>query len=257
MLAVNCRRFELVNWVPTKLDVPVVVGDEPFLLDSYISKGPAPNEEILPEDAEPSATGFAANEAAMADLEAMGFPRARCEKALYKTGNTDSESAMNWLFQHMEDPDIDEPLVVDQPKGGGAEPSAEQIEMLGAMGFTANQARKALKETDGNMERAVEWVFSHPDDLGDDVDEVMAGTSLEPKEKEEPGRAETPAEFQLHSIVCHKGGSIHAGHYVAFVRKELEGEGDAWVLFNDEKVVRAVDVEEMKRFAYVYFFKRN
>ncbi|KAI5851580.1 hypothetical protein DFP73DRAFT_537716 [Morchella snyderi] len=256
VLAVNCRRFELVNWVPTKLDVPVVVGDEPFLLDSYISKGPAPNEEILPEDAEPSAPGFAANEAAMADLEAMGFPRARCEKALYKTGNTDSESAMNWLFQHMEDPDIDEPLVIDQPKGG-AEPSVEQIEMLGAMGFSANQARKALKETDGNMERAVEWVFSHPDDLGDDVDQVMAGTSLEPKEKEEPGRAETPAEFQLHSIVCHKGGSIHAGHYVAFVRKELEGEGEAWVLFNDEKVVRAVDVEEMKRFAYVYFFKRN
>jgi ubiquitin carboxyl-terminal hydrolase 5/13 len=30
----------------------------------------------------------------------------------------------------------------------------------------------------------------------------------------------------------------------------------AWVLFNDEKVVKAVDVEEMKKFAYVYFFER-
>jgi len=29
-----------------------------------------------------------------------------------------------------------------------------------------------------------------------------------------------------------------------------------WVLFNDEKVVKAVEVEEMKKFAYVYFFKR-
>ena len=46
-------------------------------------------------------------------------------------------------------------------------------------------------------------------------------------------------------------------HYVAFIRKMLEAEGEeAWVLFNDEKVVRAVDVDEMKKFAYVYFFGR-
>jgi ubiquitin carboxyl-terminal hydrolase 5/13 len=28
------------------------------------------------------------------------------------------------------------------------------------------------------------------------------------------------------------------------------------VLFNDEKVVEAFDVDEMSKFAYVYFFKR-
>jgi len=28
------------------------------------------------------------------------------------------------------------------------------------------------------------------------------------------------------------------------------------VLFNDEKVVQVVDAEEMKQFAYVYFFRR-
>lgn len=44
-------------------------------------------------------------------------------------------------------------------------------------------------------------------------------------------------------------------HYVAFVRKQL-GDKPAWVLFNDEKVVEAVDIEEMRKFAYVYFFKR-
>jgi ubiquitin carboxyl-terminal hydrolase 5/13 len=41
---------------------------------------------------------------------------------------------------------------------------------------------------------------------------------------------------------------------VAFVRKLVEGE-NAWVLFNDEKVVKAENVEEMKKFAYVYFFQ--
>jgi uncharacterized UBP type Zn finger protein len=46
-------------------------------------------------------------------------------------------------------------------------------------------------------------------------------------------------------------------HYVAFIRKSLEGrDSPTWVLFNDEKVVEAHDVEEMRKFAYVYFFKR-
>ena len=56
-------------------------------------------------------------------------------------------------------------------------------------------------------------------------------------------------------------GSITAAnqhsHYVAFIRKKLpQNSSTSWVLFNDEKVVEVVEVEEMKKFAYVYFFKR-
>lgn len=60
------------------------------------------------------------------------------------------------------------------------------------------------------------------------------------------------ANFKLSSIVCHKGSSIHAGHYVAFIHKD-----PGWVLFNDEKVALGGDVEEMKKFAYIYFFRRE
>jgi len=127
--------------------------------------------------------------------------------------------------------------------------------MLGAMGFGPPQARKALKETGGDVERAVEWLFNHPDDQGDFGDEEPATT--EPLVKEIPGSSELPANFQLQSIICHKGASIHAGHYVAFIRKAVSGEETpSWVLFNDEKVVQATDIEEMKKFAYVYFFQR-
>lgn len=48
-------------------------------------------------------------------------------------------------------------------------------------------------------------------------------------------------------------------HYVAFIRKYIGAEAgqESWVLFNDEKVVKAEgDVDEMKKFAYVYFFER-
>jgi ubiquitin carboxyl-terminal hydrolase 5/13 len=45
---------------------------------------------------------------------------------------------------------------------------------------------------------------------------------------------------------------------VAFIRKDL-GRADgklSWVLFNDEKVVEIVDADEMKKTAYIYFFRR-
>lgn len=42
---------------------------------------------------------------------------------------------------------------------------------------------------------------------------------------------------------------------MAFIRKEVSGQLE-WVLFNDEKVVKADQVEEMKRYAYIYFFSR-
>lgn len=46
-------------------------------------------------------------------------------------------------------------------------------------------------------------------------------------------------------------------HYVAFIRKQdPKNRHMAWVLYNDEKVVKAVDVDEMKKFAYIYFFER-
>lgn len=43
-----------------------------------------------------------------------------------------------------------------------------------------------------------------------------------------------------------------SSHYVAFIRKD-----PGWILFNDEKVALGGDVEEMKKFAYIYFFRRE
>lgn len=216
VLAVNARRFEIVNWVPTKQDVPVIVGDEAIPFDAYKSPGLQEGEELLPEGAEAAASSkFVPNEAALGMLEAMGFPRVRCEKALHATGNVDVEAASNWLFAHMEDPDIDTPVDLGGSANTGGAAGAidpEKIEQLGLMGFNAPQARQALKETGGDMERAVDWLFNHPDAPGDFGDDSAAEqTAAEPKEKALPGSAKLPANFQLQSIVCHKGSSIHAG----------------------------------------------
>lgn len=254
VLAVNARRFEIVNWVPTKQDVPVIVGDEAFDMEAYRSKGKQPGEEELPDDQDAAggaSNKFVPNEIALEMLMAMGFPRVRCEKALKATGNSDAEVAASWLFEHMEDPDIDVPI--EEPADAGAGSSTvdpDMIETLGGMGFSVPQARQALKETGGDMERAVDWLFSHPEATGDFGEDETApavnGAGTEPIEDNKP------ATFQLKSIVCHKGSSIHAGHYVAFIKKK-----EGWLLFNDEKVCKGGDVDEMKKFAYIYFFRRG
>jgi len=255
VLAVNARRFILINWIPTKVNVPVVVGDDEFTLDNYKSAGPQDSEELLPEDDSQNKPSFSANPEAVQQLQAMGFPLNRCEKALHATGNSDANAAMEWLFGHMDDADIDAPLDLGDSQVASGTVDVEKIDMLGAMGFGPPQARKALKETGGDMERAVEWLFSHPDDQGEFEDETPS--AADEGAKDIPGSADLPASYQLQSIICHKGVSIHAGHYVAFIRKELpDDKSKPWILYNDEKVVKANDVEEMKKFAYVYFFKR-
>ncbi|KAL6305707.1 ubiquitin carboxyl-terminal hydrolase 14 [Sparassis latifolia] len=247
VLVVHAKKFQLVNWVPSKLDIPVDVSDA-LQLDEYLGGGLQPGETELPDDkaAAPALPQF--NEAAMGQLEAMGFPTIRCQKALLATGNNDAEAAMNWLFEHMEEPDIDVPIAV-----GGAAPevSPEQISILAEMGFTHAQARKALRQTGDDAERAVEWLFSHPDDSGEDA--PPGSVSGGPKPSAPGGSAVLPAKYALKAFISHKGPSVHSGHYVAHIRV-----GDSWVLFNDEKVVKAdaESVRELKKMAYLYVYER-
>jgi ubiquitin carboxyl-terminal hydrolase 5/13 len=52
-------------------------------------------------------------------------------------------------------------------------------------------------------------LFSHPDDQGEFEDE--SPSAADNGAKDIPGSADLPASYQLQSIICHKGVSIHAG----------------------------------------------
>lgn len=120
---------------------------------------------------------------------------------------------------------------------------------------------------DGNTERAVEWLFNHPDDTGEITVSTATATAAEQKV---PGSAALPAVYRLKAFISHKGPSAHSGHYVAHIRLAHSRSGDAmevdadtdrneaWVLFNDEKVVLADrrSMEELKKLAYMYVFER-
>ncbi|CAE6345542.1 unnamed protein product [Rhizoctonia solani] len=228
--------------------------DDSVTLDKYLATGMQPDEETLPDD-KPAASSLPEfNADAMEQLMNMGFPEIRCKRALLATGNTHAAVAMEWLFLHLEDPDIDDPL----PGGGAApasnQPNPEQVSMIVDMGFTPAQAKKALRESHGNPEQAIEWLFSHPDDAGDTEQAVPSATEAPSSQPEVGGTNTLPAKYRLKAFISHKGPSVHSGHYVAHIRTESEG----WVLYNDEKVVRAdsESIAALKPLAYLYVFEK-
>lgn len=87
-------------------DIPIILPERDLVLDGYLAKGLQPGEEELPNvsssSSGPPPQQFDAE--VITQLEGMGFPLIRCQKALIATGNSGAEVAMEWLFNHMEDP---------------------------------------------------------------------------------------------------------------------------------------------------------
>ncbi|KAI8983550.1 hypothetical protein BDB01DRAFT_722821, partial [Pilobolus umbonatus] len=181
ILVINPRRFAFVNWVPQKLNIPIKFPTGPMNLDKYVSQGQQSDEDLLPDDMSASSNEeISFNDEDIQQLQSMGFSENRCKRALLATGHNGSEIAMNWMFEHMDDPDIDDPLPTTQSSTNDSEISLDQIQSLQEMGFSADHAKKALKET---------------------------------------VNAKPPFNYIVDSFISHKGTSVHCGHYVSHVFK--------------------------------------
>ncbi|PJF17033.1 hypothetical protein PSACC_03157 [Paramicrosporidium saccamoebae] len=230
-LAMSLSRYVMRNWVPQKIDMSVMV---PFTnLDISPFIGVAMDAAV---EEEPSV-----DEAVLMELTGMGFPLAKCKKAIIETGNSGSEAALNWIFEHMDD-------VVEEESNNSREPvvSQESIQMLIDAGFTKEKATLALKETGGDMERAFDWILSHPD-----KSEEIAN----PAGSTETTNSTKSTNYNLVAFISHKGPSVHCGHYIAHV-KDTTGR---WIMFNDERVVVAdpQPPATAAEKAYVYIYQRQ
>lgn len=260
-LVVNAKRIKLENWVPIKVDVPIVVPEE---LDLGPFKSPVFHEdESEANEQAPAETNddFIPNAEAMGMLLSMGFPEVRALKGLYHTGNSNAEDAMNWLFAHMDDADIDEPFKAEEAGTKPTnEPSPEAVENLVGMGFSAQLAQKALILNNNDVNASVEWLFNNPDDDGviesTDKPVINVGQQREHLAKELLDSKSSSSRYRLQSVVCHKGSSPHTGHYVVFVKRVIDGVR-RWVLFNDEKVVLCDDnLDDITNNGYIYMFEQ-
>mmetsp|Transcript_42838 Transcript_42838/g.30880 ORF Transcript_42838/g.30880 Transcript_42838/m.30880 type:complete len:120 (+) Transcript_42838:681-1040(+) len=118
--------------------------------------------------------------------------------------------------------------------------------MIMAMGIDEKKAIKALKKCDNNVERAIDWVFSHMDDI-DSEDDMQVDQQSQVEEK--GFNDEKPGVYKLQSFITHLGSSVHAGHYVCHIKKDGK-----WIYYNDAKVAETNDAPFGK--GYMYFFRK-
>ncbi|XP_030842725.1 ubiquitin carboxyl-terminal hydrolase 5 [Strongylocentrotus purpuratus] len=243
-LIIQLKKFTLgEDWTPKKLDVSVDMPDE-LDLSRYRGNGIQPGETELPDGDGPPEPEPVIDEGMVSLLAEMGFAKEGCRKAVYHTKNTGTDAAMNWIFEHSADPDFAEPLQLGQAKKKQKTEivaSEEGIMMIMSMGFTREQSIKALRATDNNLERAADWIFSHPDELLD--------TPMETEQPSGPTCRDGNGKYQLFAFVSHMGTSTACGHYVCHIKKE-----GRWVIFNDDKVAQSE--KPPKDLGYIYFYKR-
>lgn len=208
------------DWVPKKLECEVEIPTGVFPLNNFIFSDSG--EDLLPDDKkkEPEVNQFF-----LSQLLDMGITETQAKNALLKTNNAGVEIAAGWVFENLDNPELNKPITTE---------SEPELEILTGMGFSPAQAKYALKKCDGNTERAIDYLFSHPDEM--QIDEGAIGVDTR------------DANYQLFSVVTHLGASVHAGHYVAHILKNGE-----WVLFNDAKVAVSSDPPLSK--GYIYFFR--
>ncbi|KFQ34533.1 Ubiquitin carboxyl-terminal hydrolase 13, partial [Mesitornis unicolor] len=283
-LVVQIKKFTFgLDWIPKKLDVSIDMPD--FLDINHLrARGLQPGEEELPDIAPPiiipddsKAFFFSSlidnpniDESSVMQLAEMGFPLEACRKAVYYTGNLGAEVAFNWIIAHMEEPDFAEPLLISAfgeiaSSGAAAfgavgldnQPPEEMVSIIISMGFQRNLAIQALKATNNNLERALEWIFNHPEleeesepaldvmDMENNTDaNILAQTGSErPRIKDGPGR------YELFGFISHMGTSTMSGHYVCHLKKE-----GRWVIYNDLRV--CASERPPKDLGYMYFYHR-
>lgn len=108
------------------------------------------------------------------------------------------------------------------------------LAMVISMGFDAAVATYALRQTDMNVERAVEYIFSRPEIEA----EMMAASTAPTATKTQSPKPKAPltdgsGTYKLFAMISHIGSSAKVGHYVCHIKDRETGK---WLLFNDEKV---------------------
>lgn len=123
--------------------------------------------------------------------------------------------------------------------------------MIISMGFSVSQATKALKATSNNTERAVDYIFSHQDELDmEDIQESEAAPSASSSGNPEIKNCrDGDGKYRLRAFISHMGSSSQVGHYVCHILKDNQ-----WVIFNDNKV--ALSQNPPKDLGYLYLYER-
>ena len=246
-LIVIFQRFDVINWVPVKLEVQFKPQLDNFDLKILQRDHSKPNEKVLEVAADVLAMDEEREpEFKQDDLNYLlqcGIPELGAKWALYKNNNN-PDIAMGWYCEHSEDPDIKQPLPKIKVQKGKSKSNVDPVALqnLIGMGFTEQKATIALKKNHNNVDNALNFLFDHPEDL---VDDTM---DIDEEEEEKELNKGNGSLYNIYGYITHLGKNADHGHYVCHIRKE----GDTWTYFNDLRVNSWDNPPVHKGYIYVY-----
>ena len=248
-------------WQPKKYNVEVEMPNE---IDLSVFKANQESDKISEDQILPDAPPreVEVDMEKVNQLVGMGYELYACKRAIHATN--DVMAAFEWLLSHENDADLHEPLM-QAPEGGvvkskcKAESAVPVIDtsMITSMGFTQAQALYALKQTNNDIARAADWIFSNMDEIANITEAPVEESSSQEQESSsksnEPKITDGSGQYSLRAFVSHMGSNANTGHYVCHVRHDLNK--DDWVIFNDDKACHSVDPP--KKLGYLYYYQRN
>ena len=223
------QRF-VFDWVPVKLEVAFEPKLDNFDLKVLSESQHKENEKILDtakeeafEEEEEQEIQF--NQESVNYLLQCGIPELGAKWALYLSNN-DPEVALGLYCENADNPEYKKPLPKIKAKKNKNNDNDElvginmaSLESLISMGFDRKKAIAGLKKANGNVDSALNLMFSDPN-LGEE-----------------------------NGFITHLGKNTDHGHYVCHIRQE----GNKWTYFNDNKVTLWEDPPIKK--GYIYFYR--
>lgn len=236
-LVIVANRLKLKNWVPEKAECHIEGMDQVLSLEQFCAESSNTESGSNDNDNEKNKSNkISADPVLLGELLLMGIEEEAAKSALIACNNSSVDAAMSIIFEGN-----------DSTNSSSIDYS---IETLMAAGFSKDEAVRALEETNGDLERAFDWIFSH---LEDESPKLTSSTINNLNFNN--------TKYQLNSFITHKGNSMFCGHYVVHLRdEEMEMEGgkeNPWVLYNDDKVAKAeLDESFPIEDAYIYIYKK-
>ncbi|KAH8858020.1 Ubiquitin carboxyl-terminal hydrolase 5 isoform 2 [Schistosoma japonicum] len=266
-LCIQVERFTVgADWLPKKLDVEIDLkstaeSSTDWFIDLSSLRAPSgsrplPGEQLMPTDEEIGSEQMTVDDndvqfdmTVINELLMMGFTLEAAQKACRFTQNTGVESATNWLMEHLDDPDLNDPLPSGYHQQSVAVPSntistttatsidENSVEMMMAMGFSRQQAIIALQHTNSNLEQAADWALSNPNELETLLLQSQASATTTTSSRKshssdevrnteitsspDPPLSDGGSKYELFAFISHMGKSTNDGHYVVHIKRSF------------------------------------
>ena len=272
-LIIVFQRF-VFDWVPVKLEVAFEPKLDKFDLKVLSESQRKENEKILDsakeepfeavkeekkDEDEMEERDIQFNQDQVNYLLQCGLPELGAKWALYLC-NHDQEAALGYYFEIAENPEYQKPLPkikVKKNKNNSGEDltgiNMASLSQLLDMGFERKKVVAALKRSNGNIDQAIDLIYSDPN-LGNE--EININQNEENKKEDEKMELEEKnlnegngSLYDMYGFITHLGKNTDHGHYVCHLRQS----GNKWTYFNDSKVTLWEDPPIKK--GYIYFYR--